>query len=266
MRSVLNPSPHLPPRKIEPGSGTAVGAIWYLARAGGYLLAGRARTRHGPLILSLVFAVVWGLLALHPLQPQDWLLENLLTLGLVAWLLVSRRSHPLSTPAYALLLLYGLLHAIGAHYSYSLVPYREWLSAVFGGATPSWLMTSRNHYDRLLHFLFGLLCFRPMRETLRESLPKIHVSACLLTVCVLLSISTLYELLEWCVAATAGKDLGLAYVGAQGDIWDAQKDLALALVGSLLAMLISVLLAFRKEPKPIATSAAFETRVAARRA
>ncbi|WP_029922523.1 DUF2238 domain-containing protein, partial [Nevskia soli] len=93
---------------------------------------------------------------------------------------------------------------------------------------------SHNAYDRLVHFSFGLLCFRPMREALASVLPRAQGASLALTTAVVTAISALYELLEWAAVLVFGGFLGQAYLGTQGNIWDAQKDIALALLGTLI--------------------------------
>ena len=96
----------------------------------------------------------------------------------------------------------------------------------------------RNHFDRLVHFLWGFLMTYPLREiVIRVSLVR-GFWAFLLPFLVVVSTSTLFELIEWLAAVIFGGDLGIAYLGTQGDVWDAQKDMAMALVGSLVASII----------------------------
>ena len=183
--------------------------------------------------LLMVLLAIMAVAGQAPHNREDWLLENALVPPLLA-VLAALRFGPtrtrLSRTAWATLFLFLLLHEIGAHYTYSLVPYRHWaqslgLSLAEGG---------RNHYDRLVHFAYGLLVAQPVAELLAartglagKALPATAVAWLALG-------SMLYELVEAAAAAVFGGDLGIAYLGTQGDAWDAQKDMALALSGSLL--------------------------------
>lgn len=194
------------------------------------------RTRFWPRALAAVFGVAWLILAWKSLFPQDWALENVLSLGCAWWLVRHHRHAPLSDGAYTLLLMFGLAHELGAHFTYAEVPYDAWSRRVLGFSPDALFGFPRNEYDRLVHFSFGLLCFRPMREALGGSLPRPRSAALAFTATVMVTISALYELLEWAAALVFGGDLGQAYLGTQGDAWDAQKDMALALLGTLVAL------------------------------
>lgn len=189
-----------------------------------------------PRACAIVFGIVWLVLAWRPLYPQDWALENVLSLCTAWWLVRRHRRAPLSGGAYVLLLLFGLAHELGAHFTYAEVPYDAWSRRLLGFSPDAVFGFPRNEYDRLVHFSFGLLCFRPMREALGTSLPRSPEAALALTAAVMVAISALYELLEWAAALVFGGDLGVAYLGTQGDVWDSQKDMALALLGSLIAL------------------------------
>lgn len=195
-----------------------------------------------------LFAAAWLLAAWKPLYPGDWALENVLSL-LAAWWLVRRhRRHPLSNPAYLLLLVFGVAHEVGSHYTYAEVPYDAWSERLTGVRVSALCGFDRNHYDRLVHLLFGLLCYRPMREVLAPQLPPRGAAPALLTAAVITSISGLYEILEWVVALVFGGDLGQAYLGTQGDVWDSHKDMALALLGVVVAIGAETLSPIRVQP------------------
>jgi putative membrane protein len=170
-----------------------------------------------------------------PLQREDWLLEN----GLVALCLplvaVDARRHRLSGLAYGLLLAMLLLHEVGAHYTYSLVPYDAWLRALGLPDTAGLFGGQRNHYDRLVHAAFGVLLPLPLVERLGAVLPGRRRLRASLALALVLAASGAYEILEWAAALVFGGELGAAYVGMQGDVWDAQKDMALAALGAIAA-------------------------------
>lgn len=177
----------------------------------------------------LVFALEVALSAIHPLYPSDWWLENALAVLLVAVLLATARRFPFSRLSYTLIFVFLSFHELGAHYTYAEVPYREWF--------PFLAISERNHYDRLVHFLFGFLFAYPIREVFLRIVRVRGFWAYYLPLDVAMAFSMLYELVEWAAAELFGGELGMAYLGTQGDVWDAQKDMALASLGALLAML-----------------------------
>lgn len=190
-----------------------------------------------PALMAGVFTFAWLLAAWQPLFPADWALENVLSLLAAWWLLRRHRRAPLSNTAYTLLCVFGVLHEIGSHYTYAEVPYEAWSAAVFGTSINDALGLARNHYDRLVHFCFGLLCYRPLREVLAPAvIPRWTWFAPIAAVAM---VSMLYEQVEMFAALLFGGELGQAYLGTQGDVWDAQKDSAMALSGALLAAAIA---------------------------
>lgn len=191
--------------------------------------------------LGLLFAVIWTALAISPHDRADWALENALVLAFGAALLLTRRWFVFSRVSYTLIFLYLCLHAVGAHYTYSLVPYDDWWRALTGGSFNALVGWERNNFDRVVHFSYGLLLAYPIREIFLRVVEVRGFWAYFLPMDVTLSTSALYELLEWGAAATVGSELGAAYLGTQGDIWDAQKDMALAAAGAVLAMALTAL-------------------------
>ncbi len=192
--------------------------------------------------LWAVFLACWLLLALHPYDRADWLLENALTGVFAALLIASRRRYPLSTPAWTLLLLFGLLHTLGAHYTYSLVPYETWGQQAFGLSLNDLLGWERNNFDRVIHFLWGYLLFLPVQEWFTGGAHPVRGGwRYWFPLEFIMATSLVYELIEWQAAEVFGGPLGAAYLGTQGGIWDAQKDMALASLGGLL-MLIQLVL------------------------
>ena len=185
------------------------------------------------LILAGVYAAWWLYMAIDPVDRSDWLLENVLVV-LAAVLLVSTyKAFPLSRVSYTCIFLFLMFHTLGSHYTYAKVPYQEWFTVFEGG---------RNHYDRLVHFLYGLLLAYPIREMFLRIGNMRGFWGYFLPLDLTLSTSAIYELIEWGAAEMVGGDLGAAYLGTQGDIWDAHKDMLLASIGALLAMVITALI------------------------
>jgi len=149
---------------------------------------------------------------------------------------ISYRRLPLSNISYTLIFVFLCLHTVGAHYTYSLVPYDDWTESLTGSRLNDWFGFERNHYDRLVHFAFGLLLAYPIRELFLRVAGARGFWGYYLPLDLTMSFSMLYELIEWGAAVVFGGDLGHAYVGAQGDPWDAHKDMALATLGALICM------------------------------
>ena len=196
--------------------------------------------KHYLILLAILFAIEWGILAINPSHFSDWLLENVLTVVAVILLAVTFKSFPLSRISYTLIFIFLCLHTIGAHYTYAEVPYNAWSANLFGISINEWMGWERNHFDRLVHFSYGLLLAYPVRELFLRIVNVKGAWGYLLPLDLTMSTSMLYELVEWAVAEVFGGELGMAYLGTQGDIWDAHKDMALASLGALIAMLIAL--------------------------
>ena len=183
--------------------------------------------------LCICYGIIWIGAAIYPLKPDDWLLENLLVFVSVPLLVLTYDRLPFSNAFYLLVFLFLILHAAGAHYTYSEVPFGYWLEDTFH--------LRRNHFDRIVHFSFGLLLTYPVHEILVRVVRVRGYWALLLAVPVIVSLSGFLEIVEAVVAWLVDPDLGAAYLGIQGDVWDAQKDMALAVLGAVLAVGLSVL-------------------------
>ncbi len=198
---------------------------------------------HYPVLLLVLLALLQIVCGIGPHDRADWVLENSLLWAAVAILIWMRRKLPLSRVSYTLIFVFLCLHTIGAHYTYSLVPYDAWLTSLTGEA--GLLGSGRNHFDRLVHFAYGLLLTYPVREVfLRVALVR-GFWGYYLPLDVTMATSMIYELIEWAAAEILGGELGTAYLGTQGDVWDAQKDMALATLGGLIAMLVTAALNWR---------------------
>ncbi|MFC4314347.1 DUF2238 domain-containing protein [Steroidobacter flavus] len=191
------------------------------------------------LILAAAFAVLWAALAIAPLHRSDWLLENVLLLLGVAGIVATSRVFPLSRVSYTTLFVFFCLHTIGAHYTYSEVPYDQAARALFGFSIDELFGWERNNFDRVVHFSYGLLLAYPIREVFLRVVAVRGFWGYFLPLDLTMSTSMLYELIEWGAAVGFGGDLGAAFLGSQGDVWDAQKDMALASLGALITMTVT---------------------------
>ena len=194
-------------------------------------------------IISTVIVFVLMLLAsISPLEWSSYLLHQAGTLVFLAMLWAMYRYWHISSYSYVLATLFLLIHIIGARYLYSYVPYDEWTQQLFSLKLSEAFGWQRNMYDRLVHFSYGLLLFGTMYESLKYLL-KIKSVGTLIAITLMLNMSTsqLYELFEWGIATTLSPEAAEAYNGQQGDMWDAHKDMALALVGGVIAGLFVTL-------------------------
>lgn len=189
--------------------------------------------------LGAAFAAVWLALAIAPRYRADWALENVLVVLAVLALALTHRRFPLSRASYTLIVLFLSLHAVGAHYTYSEVPYDAWVTALTGRNLDTALGWRRNNFDRTVHFAYGLLLAYPVREVLVRVTGLRGFWGYFLPMDLTMSSSATYELMEWAAAMVFGGDLGIAYVGAQGDPWDAQKDMVLAALGAVVATVVT---------------------------
>jgi putative membrane protein len=188
------------------------------------------RLRIVPVVCLVVYLVVWAVMAIHPVYFSDWLLENVLAIMGVAFFAVTYRRFPLSNLSYIPLTIFMILHAIGAHYTYAETPIGDWLAPIFG-----W---QRNNFDRVVHFSFGLLLAYPIRELYYRIIGARGVWGIVLPVELMISLSAIYELVEWGATVVVAPEAGVAFLGAQGDPWDAQKDMVLASLGAVITMAI----------------------------
>ncbi len=176
-------------------------------------------------LVYAIYVIVWIIMAINPKYPNDWLLENVLVFLVFPFIVWMDQKHHYSLISIILLLVFASLHSLGTHYTYAEMEHFDVITQFFG--------FERNHFDRLVHFLFGLLLFRILFEMITPGLNSIK-TALLFTFTMIVSISTLYEILEWLAAITFNPELGIAFLGTQGDVWDAQKDTIAAMIGALI--------------------------------
>lgn len=193
------------------------------------------------LLLSVVFVAIWVALAIDPLYREDWALENALVVVFAVAVAASYRHLLLSRVSYTLIFLFLCLHEVGAHYTYAEVPYDVWCQSLTGSSFNELVGWDRNNFDRVVHFAYGLLLAYPMREVFLRMAAVQGFWGYFLPLLLTMSSSMTFELLEWGAAEVFGGDLGIAYLGTQGDVWDGHKDMALASLGALLAMTFTAL-------------------------
>lgn len=189
--------------------------------------------------LLALYLAWWLLLAVAPWYRADWLLENVLAFIALPILVLIRRD--LSRPALLAVFVFMLLHAVGAHYTYAEVPYDQWAMSLTGHTINEALGLQRNHFDRMVHFLYGVLVTPAAFELLKSRAGLRGGWRWFLTFLFMAAQAGLYEIIEWGAAVVFGGDLGQAYLGTQGDEWDSQKDSGLMVLGTLIALAVLAL-------------------------
>ena len=177
--------------------------------------------------ISLFFGILWVNSLMGTTDIKNWFIENTLTVIALLFLIFTYSKYRFTDYSYFLICVFLCLHVYGSKYTYAENLFGFWLQEVFH--------SSRNNYDRLVHFSFGLLLYYPLQECISKWL-KIQVNLALrLPILIILSASALYEILEWLVADVFFVEEGISYLGTQGDIWDSQKDMGLAFLGVVFA-------------------------------
>ena len=182
-------------------------------------------------VYLLVFMLVWAWTFMGTTDRANWLTENALTIVFIGGLAWGHRRFKFSDLSYTLMFVYILLHIYGAMYTYAENPLGYWLQDRLG-----W---ERNHYDRIVHFSFGFMLAYPMRDYFINHFKWPRWVCWVLPVEITMSFSAAYELIEWSVSEVFFPAQGPAYLGTQGDVWDAQKDMGLAFSGAVLMMVVT---------------------------
>lgn len=182
-----------------------------------------------PLVLLGCYAVVFIVCAIAPYDRSVWWAENIPVLIVVGVLVLLARVNRFSNAAYLFMSVFIILHTIGGHYSFERVPF-DWVTNLFG--------FERNHYDRIAHFSVGFYAYPIAEVMLRRRLVRTRWIVSLFPVFAIASVAAGYELIEWQYAVNADPAAGIAVLGSQGDIWDAQKDMLADTLGAIVVMII----------------------------
>lgn len=197
--------------------------------------------------LLAAYAVLFAVLAVNPVERDTWFAENLTVWIIVGLILLLQRRGVTFTPlAYGLMFVLVFLHTIGGHYTFARVPF-GWVTDLFG--------FQRNHYDRIAHFSVGLYAFAIAEwlDTRRLVANRLLLALC--PVAFIAAIAALYEIIEWIYAVLSDPAAGDAFLGSQGDSWDAQKDMLADTLGAIAATILYFAL---RRPKPAAERAKVE--------
>ena len=181
------------------------------------------------------FLVLWAMSCCRVPHPEYFVMQHVPTVLAIVALIAAERKHAVDRLGFAFIVIFLVLHLLGARYLYSFVPYDDWSQRFLGVNITEHFGFQRNHYDRLVHVLFGLLFIYPLAWFFGRRLAVLGWWPAVLAVCVVLAASAVYEIAEWLAAMTFAPDWADAYNGQQGDIWDAERDMACAGLGSIIA-------------------------------
>lgn len=193
--------------------------------------------------MIVLYAGFWGWMAVEPYAWSNWWLENLLVLAACAGLGLTFRRFRFSNVSYALIVVFLALHTLGAHYSYNTTPIDRLLHQWFG--------FERDNFDRVVHTAFGLLIAYPVWEFSVRIVGLKRGWAYWSTPMLILAFGAMYELIEMWVALLVAPEVGTRFLGTQGDVWDAQHDMEVALYGAVAAMAVQGVLFFFKKRGPV---------------
>lgn len=240
---------------VQKGAAPVYNAPLTTASTAGYAEFRSNRFLHWMCVLG---ALAIAVSAYRPERVFDFFLENATASVFMIALAITYRRLPLSDLSYALLLAYLCLHEWGAHYKYSDVPLGEWMKP--------WLGTQRNNYDRVVHFAFGFLLCYPFQEMFTRAVGVRGRWRYVLPVETILALSAIYEMLEAFMASILSPERGEEFVGMQGDMWDSQKDMFDAGLGSIVGMVVIAVLRImilraRLRSQQAATAALIESAV-----
>lgn len=179
-----------------------------------------------PKILLGLYLLLFIFLGFAPYDRAVWVAENIPIVAIVVMLAAIYRKQRFSDLAYVLMACLIFLHTIGGHFTFERVPF-DFVSDLFG--------FERNHYDRIAHFTVGFYAFPCAELLLRRRLVNSKVILALFPVFLIFTVAACYELFEWIYAVNADPVAGIAVLGSQGDIWDAQKDMLADGLGAIAA-------------------------------
>ncbi|MBN2665630.1 MAG: DUF2238 domain-containing protein [Bacteroidales bacterium] len=191
--------------------------------------------------LLVVFFVLFSFSCINPVYPTEMFLQHSITLVMFACLIIVIIKNSLSDRSFTIIVLFLLLHLIGARWIYSNVPYKEWFSFIMGELFPALNSSGRNHYDRFVHLMFGLMLFYPIREACEKWAGCPSRLSGIFAFLIITCCSLFYEVFEWGLTLVLSPQDAEDYNGQQGDMWDAQKDMALAFTGAIINLLANVL-------------------------
>jgi putative membrane protein len=191
------------------------------------------QTYRFPLSLLAIYFSVFAICGISPYDRQVWWAENLPIILLVISVVFLSFHYKFSNISYILMLILPILHTIGGYYTFERVPF---------GLITDLFDFQRNHYDRMAHFTVGFYAYPIAELILSKGLVRSRAILILFPVCVIFTVASVYELFEWWFAVVSDPSAGMAVLGSQGDIWDAQKDMLADGLGGIFSMILFVLM------------------------
>ncbi len=188
--------------------------------------------KYTPHLLAGVFAVIFILFGIAPVSREVWIAEVIPVLIVFALLVFTFKKFRFSNASYLFMAFWLIWHTIGGHYTFANVPF-DFVTNFIGA--------ERNHFDRIGHFSVGFYAFPMLELALRKKWSGPYF-ACFFAIFFIMSIAAAYEIVEWWYAAAEGGEAGIEFLGSQGDIWDAQKDMLADTIGALFAAIIFFIL------------------------
>jgi putative membrane protein len=196
--------------------------------------------RNKILLLNLYF-FVWLISCLEPVYPTQMFLQHSVTLIVLIGLMIVMRKNSLSDRSFTFVVFFMILHIIGARWIYSYVPYDEFFKWITGVTITELFGFTRNHYDRFVHLMFGIMMIPPFKEIYIKWFRCPVRLAGLMAILTILSLSMIYEVFEWGLTLVLSPEDAENYNGQQGDLWDSQEDMALAMLGAVISLIIGSL-------------------------
>lgn len=182
--------------------------------------------RFYPYLLASLFSIFFLALCIHPIDIGNQIAEDLPVVLIFILLIVTFKKFRFSNTAYSLMSIWMFLHTIGGHYTFALVPF-DFITNLFD--------FQRNNFDRLAHFSIGLYAYAAAELLMRKKWASVVLST-MFGLFFVLSVAALYEILEWLYAINMNAQAGSEFLGSQGDIWDAQKDMFSDTLGAVVAL------------------------------
>ena len=196
-----------------------------------------------PILLFALYLVEFAALAIRPVSRATWVSENITVLCIVVplvWLYL--KGIRFSNPAYLLMAVLIFLHTIGGHYTFANVPF-DWFTRLIGA--------QRNHFDRVAHFSVGFYAYAILEFIEGRRLSTNRGFSLWFAISLVFAVAGIFEIVEWLYAASASPTAGAEFLGSQGDIWDAQKDMLADGLGAILVSVVYHLAHRGRFPSPV---------------
>lgn len=181
-----------------------------------------------PHYLLIIYIIYFIILGINPYCREVWWAENIPLIFIILFLVLTYKKFQFSNTAYIMMSFLLFIHTLGGHYTFERVPF---------GFVTKLFNFQRNHYDRIAHFSVGFYAYPIAEFLLRKKLITSKIVLSLFGIFAIFTVASIYEIIEWLYAILSDPEAGIAFLGSQGDIWDAQKDMLADGLGSISAMI-----------------------------